>query len=351
MDGVLQKSHKLEGTDLIVKPYYSFLHSEEGASRTSLQNGTDQGVDDQVSAVSPPNDTHSDLYSGASSPSRSQEAVSPKPDLQVTPKPVNVSKDTSQDIQPPPKQQPSVCHVPVPDSTKRELIALSDLPDKLTKAHPGYEIRVTQSGVEVKGREEAEKLKSKLLEFLSGVSQVHVPVSALKADFLQRQDVRDKLIGKLKDQGLPCTYMVTGGVLCLSSTSMQMVNQACEVIKGAVSESVVPVEPEFEYMIYSEEWRRFLLNQNTCSAEVSAEGNAVSVVTLKDMEQEVKENIIRFLNTPIQKEIVISMQPAMLTYIQLHHQQLLMDMTEVIILPLDTGDGLSVRHPFHFTDF
>lgn len=338
---------------MVVKPYYSFLHSEEGASRTSLQNGTNQGGDDQVGAVSPLTDPHSDLYSSTSSPAHSQEAVSPKPDLQMTLKSANVSEDTSQDIQPAPKHQPCVCHVPVPDSTKRELVALSDLPDKLEKAHPGYEVRVTQSGVEVKGpaQDEAEKLKSKLLEFLSGVLQVHVPVSALKADFFQRQDIRDKLTGKLKDQGLPSTYTVTGGVLIVSSASTQMVNQACEVIKGAVSESVVPVQPEFEYMLYSEEWRSFLLSQDTCSAEASPEGNAISVVTLKDMEQEVKENIVRFLSTPIQKEIVISMQPAMLTYIQLHNQQLLMDMAEVIIFPLDTGDGLSVRHPLHFHNF
>lgn len=250
----------------------------------------------------------------------------------------------------PAEQQPSVCHVSMPDPTKRELVALSDLPDKLEKSHPGYEIRITQDGMEVRGpaRDVTEKLKITLLEFLSGVSQVHVPISALKANFLQRQDVRDKLTGKLKDQGLPCTCTVTGGVLIVSSTSAQTVNRACEVIKGVVSESVLPLEPEYEYMIYSEEWRTFLLTQDACSAEASAEGNAVSVVTLKDVEQEVKENIARFLSTPIQKESVLSMQPAMLTYIQLHHQQLLMDMAEVIIFPLDTGDGLSVSHSISF---
>lgn len=342
MDSVLQKPHKLEQRDLIVKPYYSFLHSEEGASETSLQNGTGQGVDDQVSAVSPASSTHSDLLSGASSLSHSKENLTPG--LQVTPQHANLPANTPQVVQPPPEQQPCVCHVSVPDPAKRDLLALSDLPDKLKKSHPGYEIRVTQNSVEVKGpaRDQAEKLKSKLLEFLSGVSQVHVPVSALKADFLQRQDVRDKLTDELKFQGLPCTYAVTGGVLKVSSASMQMVTRASEVIKGAVSEFVLPVDPEYEYMINSEEWKTFLLTQDPSSVEASSQGNAVSVVTLKDMEQEVKDNIVRFLSTPIQKEIVISMQPAMLTYVQLHHQQLLMDMAEAIIFPLDTGDGLSV---------
>ncbi|KAK3511872.1 hypothetical protein QTP70_027460, partial [Hemibagrus guttatus] len=339
---ILQKSHRLEETDLTVKPYYSFLHSENEASQMSLENGTDQGVDDQISAVSPVNDTHSDLVRAASSSSSlSQEAVAMSVDIQMTPEPV----DISQVLLPPAKLQRSICQVSIPDPIKRELVTLCDVPEKLRTSHPGYDIRVTQNGVEVEGptADGAEKLKGELLEFLSGVSQVHVSVSALKADFLQRQDVRDKLTAKLKVQGLPCSYTLNGAVLILSSTSMQMVNQACEEIKGAVSEFVLHVEPEYEYIIYSEEWKTFLMSQDTCSAEASAQGSAISVVTLKDVELEVKENFARFLSTPIQREKVLSMQPAMLTYIQLHHQQLLMDMSEVIIFPLDSGDGLSIQ--------
>ncbi|XP_060752895.1 uncharacterized protein parp10 [Tachysurus vachellii] len=345
VDGVLQKSHKLEETDLIVKPYYSFLHLEEEAPQTSSENGTDRGVDGQISSVSPLNDRHTVLSSSASSLSLSQEAVALKPDLQMTPEPVDMSKNTSQVLQPPAEQKPSICHVPILDPIKRELITLCNVPERLRTSHPGYKIRVTPNGVEVEGPtlDGVEKLKSELMEFLVGVSQVQVSVSALKADFFQRQDVRDKLTAMLKDQGLSCSYTLNGGVMTLSSTSMHMVNQACEVIKTTVSEFVLNVKPEYEYIICSEEWRTFLLSQDTCSAETSTQGNAISVVTLKDVELEVKENIARFLSTPIQREKVLSMQPAMLTYIQLHHQQLLRDMSEVIIFPLDTGDGLSIQ--------
>ncbi|KAG7317400.1 hypothetical protein KOW79_019698 [Hemibagrus wyckioides] len=339
---ILQKSHRLEETDLTVEPYYSFLHSEDDSPQTGLQNGTDQGVDDQISTVSPVNGTHSDLISAASSSlssSLSQEAMIV--DLQVTPEPV----DIPQVLQPPAKPQRSICHVSIPDPVKRELLTLCDIPEKLRTSHPGYEIRVTQNSVEVEGpaQDGAEKLKGEVLEFLSGMSQVHVTVSALKADFLRRQDVRDKLTAKLKAQGLPCSYMLNGAVLILYSTSIQMVNQACQEIKGAVSEFILNVEPEYEYIIYSEDWKTFLMRQGTCNAETSAQGNTVSVVTLKEAELEVKENIARFLSTPIQREKVLSMQPAMLIYIQLHHQQLLMDMSEVIIFPLDSGDGLSIQ--------
>lgn len=317
---------------------------EEGALQASLQNGTGQGVGDPVSAAPPLNDQRSDQVSGASSVPHSPDTVSLTPDLQVTPENLNIPITTSWVIQTPPEQHPSVCHVSVPDPAKLELLALSDLPDKLKQSHPAYEITVTQNGLEVKGPvlDEAEKLKSKLLEFLNGVSQLHDSVSTLKADFLQRQDVRDKLTDRLKALRLPCRYTVTGGVLIVCATSMQTVRQACQVIKSEVSEFILPLEPEHQGVIFSEEWRNFILSLDACSA--STEGISISVVTLKDTEQEVKENILRFLSTPIQKEMVLSMQPAMLTYIQLHHQQLLMDMAEVLIFPLDTGDGLIVSH-------
>lgn len=268
----------------------------------------------------------------------------PKPDLQVTPEPLNLPRNTSPVLQPPLAQQPFVCPIPIPDPIKRELVELCDISEKLRKSYPAYEIRVTQDGVEVKGpaRNEAEKLKSLLLEFLSGVSQIHFSINPLRAEFLQRQNIKDKLTAKLKDQGLPSTYTVSAGVLILNSASMQTVTQACEEIKGAISEFVLCVKPEYEYIIYSEDWRTYLLSQDMCSAKASAQGNTVSVVTLKDVERQVKENLSQFLSTPIQTEKVLIMQPAMLTYIQLHHQQLLMDMAEVIIFPLDTGDGLSV---------
>ncbi|TTI15323.1 Poly [ADP-ribose] polymerase 10 [Bagarius yarrelli] len=343
VDRVLQKSHKLEEVDLIVKPYYSFLHSEEEVSQTSLQNRTGQDVDDQVSTVSPLNDTHTDLITAASSSSSSslsQKAVALKPDFQVSPEP---DKNTSQ--VPPPEQQPFISHVSIPDPIKRKLVTLCHIPEKLGKSHPDYQIRVTQNGVEVAApaQDAAERLKSELLEFLSGVSQLHLPLSPLKAEFLQRQDIRDRLISKLKDQELLCTFTLMDGVLILSAASMQAANQAHELIQGTVSDFVLRVEPEYEYIIYSEEWRTFLQSQNVCSTETSPQGDAVSVVTLKDAEQEVKKNIVRFLSTHIDKEEILSMQPAMLTYIQLHHQQLLMDMAQVVILPLDTADGLSIQ--------
>ncbi|KAI5607270.1 poly [ADP-ribose] polymerase 10, partial [Silurus asotus] len=247
VDSVLQKPHRLEETDLIVKPYYSFLHPEEGASQETLRNGTPQSEDDPMGPVSPLNVLHADRTSTGSSVTPSQQAVTMNPDLQITSEPLNTSITTSQVLQAPLKQQPCVCHVSIPDPSKRELVSLCDVPEQLKQSHPDYKIAVMQNGVKVEApsQDEAEKLKSKVLEFLSGVA--------------------------------------------------------------------------------------------------SPEEDSVSMVTLKDLEQEVKQNIVRFLSTPIQKEIVLSMQPAMLTYIQLHHQQLLMDMAEVVILPLDTEDGLSIQ--------
>uniref|UniRef100_A0A8B9RIX1 Poly [ADP-ribose] polymerase n=1 Tax=Astyanax mexicanus TaxID=7994 RepID=A0A8B9RIX1_ASTMX len=108
-------------------------------------------------------------------------------------------------------------------------------------------------------------------------------------------------------------------------------------------EAAVPLKTEYESMLYCQEFQDFKKSLDMCCAEIT--DSAVAIVTLRGLEEDVKGRIIQFLSTPLQKERVLSMEPAMLTYIQLHHQQLLFDMNQLTtILPLESGDGLMVRN-------
>ncbi|TKS88974.1 Poly [ADP-ribose] polymerase 10 [Collichthys lucidus] len=63
------------------------------------------------------------------------------------------------------------------------------------------------------------------------------------------------------------------------------------------------------------------------------------------MESEKQAAILEFLSTPIERETVISMVPDMLKYIQIHCHQLLADMDQVSIFPLEAEDvcGLKIH--------
>ncbi|KAL6457663.1 hypothetical protein MHYP_G00346260 [Metynnis hypsauchen] len=366
VDRVLQKSHKLEETDLMIKPFFSFLEAEEIEAPVSLQNGTNQLSDDQnqTGGNSLTSLNRSDLMTSTSpqpsqrahrpadsspKPPQSPSAATPAASLPTPSSPVTASAmaDAEKDAMEvgPSSPEALTCQIPVSDPTKLQLIGLSSLLDDLKKAHPNYGITLAQDGVHIKGQGglEAEHLKSKLLEFLSGFSQMPLTLNALKGQLLEKKGVKDKTEELLKEQGLPSVYTVSDSVVIVTSPTMQMVRQACETIKCLVVETSLPVKPKYESMLYSQEFQVFVQSLDTCCAEITDFGATVTVVTLKGLEEDMKQVIIEFLSTPVQKEAVLSMEPAMLNYIQLHHQQLLSDMNQLTILPLETGDGLMIR--------
>ncbi|KAJ0054779.1 hypothetical protein NL108_002924, partial [Boleophthalmus pectinirostris] len=108
----------------------------------------------------------------------------------------------------------------------------------------------------------------------------------------------------------------------------------------------VKLDPQYESMLYCREWQEFC--QALGCVKVSERGGNLDVLTLKGMEQEKQAAILTFLTTPIERETFIQMEPGRLKYIQIHSHQLLADMTEVSIFPVETEDisGLKIYgHP------
>lgn len=359
MDNVLQKSHNLEGADLVVKPYFDFLQVVTDQTPLKVQNGQGtslDGMDQDMTGISPvlnqspivPNPmmgtslgesaglTNNITNVVLNSVRSSEPAVAARStDEHMNVEPMDVDLDL-------PRQKECVSFLSVPDKATHHLISLSNLPENLTKAHPNFDISLTIDGVQIKGPDqiEVERLKNKVLEFLSGVTEAHLTYDKLKADFLGRQDVKNKLHVLLKASA--STYRMSDCTVTVISSSQSAVNRAGDLIESQISEFTVPLVREHESVLFTQEFSDFLGSLDFCSAKVADTGEVITAVTLKGMEKEKQEKIVQFLSTPIQKESVLAMKPGMLTFLQLHYQDLLADMGEVMILPLETGDGLSV---------
>ncbi|XP_051948797.1 protein mono-ADP-ribosyltransferase PARP10-like isoform X1 [Xyrauchen texanus] len=346
VDCVLQKSHNLEGTDLIVKPYFDFLQEVVDQSTERAQNGqgtlseeTDQNEtrSSSVSALSP---TASDAMTGTSF----DHSVALTNNVTSL---VCRTAATSSKVEPmetePSSPKESYSFISVPDTTKHQMLSLSNLPGNLTKSHPNFEVSLKKDGVQIKGPDqlEVERLKNKVLEFLSGIAQVHLTNNTIKAEFLGREDVKTRLLLSLR--GLPSTYSVSDCMVTVTSLSHSGVKQACDLIESHIAEFTVPIAREYESVLFSQECSDFLDSLDFCSAKVSDTGEMITAVTLKGIENTNRDKIVQFLSTPIQRETVLSMEPGMLTFLQLHHRDLLADMGEVILFPLETGDGLSIQ--------
>ncbi|KAJ7991372.1 hypothetical protein DPEC_G00283130 [Dallia pectoralis] len=229
-------------------------------------------------------------------------------------------------------------HITVPDKVNLTLFQLSPLPRSLQQTYPGFNIQVREDGIDMSGpyQQGLEQLKNSVIELLGSVTQAHVTFEPKKALFLAKQEVKDKVLQMLRDSGLPCEYSVFDCVVVVSSLSFSLVSQACAMLKDLLREFSIPVDREYECVLYAQEWNDFLQSLGLCTAQVSERGGQINVLTLRGLEEEKKSEMVTFLTTPIKREAVITMKPGMLKYIQTHHHQLLADMNYVSIVPLES---------------
>lgn len=335
VDCILQKSHHLEGTDLVVEPYFDFLHAVVDQSPVSVQDGQGtltEGMN-QIDTVLSQSPTVSDPMASTTSGHGAT----------LTDNTTSIANKTTASATEPSIQKECIGFISVPDVIKHQLLILSNLPENLTKAHPKFDVSLAKDGVHIKGPDqiEVERLKNKVLEFLTGVAQGHLTYDKLKAEFLQREDVKKRLNLSLKN--IPSTYSVSNCMVTVTSSSHSAVKQAQDLIESQIAEFTVPMAKEYESVPFSKEWSDFLVSLDFCCAKVSDTSGMITVVTLTGMEKDKQEKIVEFLRAPHQKETVLSMEPGMLNFLQLHQRDLLADMGEVILLPLETGDGLSIQ--------
>uniref|UniRef100_A0A8C4H1K1 Poly(ADP-ribose) polymerase family member 10 n=1 Tax=Dicentrarchus labrax TaxID=13489 RepID=A0A8C4H1K1_DICLA len=225
---VLDQPHKLEGADLVVKPYFDFLQPTQsltsqysGAGSQDMTERNSEHVSDVQMQTSPP--------MVASTNSQSSSLTAPEP-VAASEAAEEAEKDEVMEAQSEDEDTLS-SHIAIADPVKLALLQLSSFQIDTAKAHPNVTIQIKDNGVHI--------------------------------------------------------------------------------------------------------------------AEVSEQGGNIDVLTLKGMETEKQTAILEFLSKPIERETVLSMEPGMLKYIQIHCHQLLADMHQVSIFPLEAEDvcGLKIHGP------
>ncbi|KAL2080281.1 hypothetical protein ACEWY4_024074 [Coilia grayii] len=387
VDKVVTRSHTLENSELKVTPYISFLLPDSNLPSSPSLNGTPSSVPMEVDHTPVSTPTSADPVSPTVGQVARPVVVSPQPTLQTPPiSPVSLSPTSSKPLGiskapevgagraapgqvevtarsaapvavarapaasatrgPEPRQSVALVSsaIAVSDPDKLSLLEMSGRLRELQAAHSGFSLSITAEGVSLTGPDQLglDRIRVSILEFLGGIAQSPLSLEPAKAEFLTRADVKAKVMQMLKDQGLLLTYTVSDNVASVTSLSLDMVSQACRSIRNLVFEFSIPVQPHYECTLYCQEWSAFLQTLSFCSAKVTDGGAKISVVTLKGMEDEAQTEIVQFLSTPIQKETIISMEPGRLKYLQIHCEQLLADMDQVTLFPLETGDGLTI---------
>lgn len=342
LDTVLNHEHKLNSAVLEVKPYFDFLQPKE---RVASQNTTTESQDmietnlEDVSDIqmqtSPPvvlnANSHSSSQMGPE-PLAAYEAIKEAEEELMEHQ--TVDADTLSG------------HIAITDPGKIALFKLRPLKQNIKKTHPNFSIQIKDDGVHIEGtdRQTLEQIKHTISDFFGNLAETHFTLEPEMAQFLARKDVKERLQQEINQAGLPTVYFVSDSKVVVTSLSHNSANQACSFLKSHVCLISIPVDAEYEGMLYCREWSEFLQALGFASVKVSERGGNIDLVTLKGMESEKQTAILEFLTTPIERETVISMEPGMLKYVQVHCHQLLADMDQVSIFPLEAEDvcGLKV---------
>lgn len=244
-------------------------------------------------------------------------------------------------------------HIAMADPVKLALLQCSNFLQETEKAHPNVKILIKDNGVHITDpdRQMSKQIKQSIKEYFGKMAKTNFTLEPEKAEFLSRKDVKERLQQTMNQTGTPALYTVSDSSINVTALSQSSANLACSFLKSQVGHISIPVDTQHECMFYCREWSEFLQALEFSSVKVSECGGNIDVLTLKGMESEKQTAILEFLTTPIERETVITMEPGILKYIQTHCHQLLADMNQVSILPLEADDvfglkvcGASVSH-------
>ncbi|CAN9504108.1 unnamed protein product [Ophioblennius macclurei] len=309
VETVLALPHKLESTELAVKPYFEFLQSIEPAGGSGGQDSS--GTDVQMQR-SPQVDTETE------------------------------EEEPMEEI-----QEIMTVQIAVADPLKRTLFQCSAFLTDLQKASPNIVVETKDDGVHITGnnRMRVEQLKQKVSDFIGNMAETKATLWPEVARFLAKQDVQDRLLAAMKQGVFSALYYVSDCDVAVLSLSRDDAEQACSFLKSQVRHFSLSLDPEQEALLHCREWSQFLKGLSLVSLKVSDQGGSLDGWTLEGMEEEKRAAVLQFLTTPVERETVIPMEPGMLKYIQIHCHQLLADMNQVIILPVETEDicGLKLQ--------
>lgn len=340
---VLELPHKLEGADLAVMPYFDFLQPTErltsqasGIGSQEMTERNSEDLSDNQMQTSPP------VVAIANSQSSSQTSSEPLAAQEAV---EEASGDAIEDQM---EEEDTLSdHIPIADPAKLALFQLSTFQQDSEKAHPDVTIQIKDNGVHIAGtdRQTFEQIKHTILDYFGKMAETHFTLEPEKAQFLERKDVKKRLLQIMGQTESPAMYTVSDCNVAVTSLSQNSANQACNFLKSQLCHFSIPLDREYEGMLNCREWSEFVQALGFSSVKVSEQGRNADVLTLKGMESEKQTAILQFLATPIERETVISMEPGVLKYIQTHCHQLLADMDEVSIFPLEAEEvcGLKVR--------
>ena len=347
VEHVLKHPHKLNDASLTVSPYHTFnqpsaCQAQSNPPQSSQSVSSDDGPESEV-----------DILDSVQPQASSQTVDSieirslQQTDLATVNSNMRSIDIVDRDMEDATEVMPEthLVDITIQDSVKLKLFQMSTLPQDIHQTHPNVNMQILDDTVNLTGpdKQALELLKTSIVNLFAGMAQSTVTVDVEMTKFLEHEDVREILLQTFTQLGITAIYTVLNKVVVVTALSQDLATQGCVSLTSQLCTICIPVQKEYECMLYSEEWSAFLQTVELCSARVSEDGANVVVWTLKGLEDEKRSKVTEFLLTPIEQEKFIAMEPGMLKYVQMYFHQLMAEMNQVVILPMDGKELCGLR--------
>ncbi|XP_078392367.1 protein mono-ADP-ribosyltransferase PARP10 [Cetorhinus maximus] len=286
-DRVLQKRQKLQERELLVRPYYSFLHFP---------------------------------LTGRECDGKAEETKAEVP-AEVT------------------------STVNVPDTVKLNILRSSTFLQELRNECPELSLSVDDNNrVSVCGADllQTEKIKSRILEFLSNIAQVDIPLGEDQAKFLSRDETQDYLRNMLREKDLSPCFSISGSVMTVTALSVPAAHEVAQLIKQQLCQFSVSIADRQLHVLTSPDWEKLLSSLRGCEARISDVGDQVYFNSLKCFRVENEERVKALLENAVSEDFVIGVEPSKLRFLQEYYQDFLAGSQQVFVFPLE-GDVTGLR--------
>ena len=347
VEHVLMHPQKLNDATLTVSPYHAFnqpsaCQALSNPSPSAQSVSSDDGPEGQVDILDSVHPQASSLTVDGTEIRSSQQTA-----LATVNSNMRFIDIVDTDIKDVTEVMPEthLVDITIQDSVKLKLFQMSTLPHDIHQTHPNVNMQILDDTVNLTGpdKQALELLKTTIVNLFAGMAQSTVTLDVEMARFLEHEDVREILLQTFTQLGITAIYTVSNKVVVVTALSQDLATQGCVSLTSQLCTICIPVQKEFECMLYSEEWSAFLQTLGLCSVRVSEDGANVDVWTLKGFEDEKRSQVTEFLLTPIEQEKFIAMEPGMLKYVQMYFHQLMAEMNQVVILPIDGKDLCGLR--------
>ncbi|KAM9824692.1 uncharacterized protein parp10 [Neosynchiropus ocellatus] len=332
VDAALNIPLQSDDMDLTIQPFYSFLQltKDKTSQDTPMDPGSNNSIEDEDCVA---------RSAGATVCHTVAEAASESAGLAEDEVSMHQTAET----------RLFSSRISVTDSMKLSLLQTSEILLEMEKANADCAVQIKDDGVHITGPAEQplRQMKASILGLLEKMAVVNFVLEKDMADFLTLKNVEERLCHVQLQNGCPMIYTVCDSHVALTSLSQDMADQAAGFVKAQLFKLSIPVSETSQYMFSLREWPEFLQTLDLCLVKVSEMGDAIHVVTLKDLSNDIHGLVQTFLATPVQREAHISMDPYVLKFVQNNFHQLLADMGEVSIIPVEDKDmcGLKIYGP------